>query len=167
MMNSSPGKRTQRGAITIFICMMMLIFMTMMVVTAFSMSSVNLQSVGNAQMREEAISAAQSVIEQVVASPFTDNPSTAVLVDFDVDINGDGNANFLVDLAEPICVRFTRANTNVSSSVTLPGMTAVDAWNTIWELQATATDVATGASVQVRQGVRKLLSEAEKNLVCS
>ena len=166
-MNAGSGSRGQRGAVTIFICMMMLIFITLMVVTAFSLSSVNLQSVGNAQVREEAIAAAQSVIEEVVASPFTDDPSTAIKIDFPVDINGDGVDDYFVDLLEPSCVRFTRANTSVASSVTLPGMTAVDAWNTIWELDATATDAATGARVRVRQGVRKLLSDTEKNLVCS
>ena len=166
-MNASPSMRTQGGAITIFICMIMLIFMTLMVIAGYSMSTVNLQSVGNAQVREEAIAAAQSVIEQVVASPFTDAPATAVLTDFPIDIDGDGTTDYLVDLIQPVCVRFTRANTSVASSVTLPGMTAVDAWNTIWELDATATDAATGARVQLRQGVRKLLSDTEKNLVCS
>lgn len=166
-MNSRSITGAQRGAITIFICMMMLVFMTLMVVAAFSMSTVNLQAVGNAQVRDEAISAAQNVIEQVVASPFTDDPSTAVLTDFPVDINGDDVDDYFVDVIQPVCVRFTRANTNVASSVTLPGMTAVDAWNTVWELNATATDAATGARVQIRQGVRKLLSDTEKNLVCS
>jgi len=158
---------TQRGAITIFICMMMLLFITLMVTTAFSISKVNLQSVGNVQVRDEAISAAQTVIEQVVGSPFTDDPPAAVLVDFPVDMNGDGVDDYLVNLVEPACVRATRANSATASSVTLPGMTSTDAWNTVWELDATATETASGASVRVRQGVRKLLSEAEKDLVCS
>lgn len=168
-MNYSQAIGAQRGAITIFISMMMLIFMTLMVVTAFSMSTVNLQSVGNAQVRDEAIAAAQSVIEAVVASPFTDNPAAAVLdaPGLGVDMNGDDVDDFLVILPEPICVRATRANTAVGVSVTLPGMAAVDAWNTIWELDATAIDAATGARVRVKQGVRKLLSDSEKNLRCS
>jgi hypothetical protein len=173
-MSTYSSVRTQGGAITIFICMMMLIFMTLMVVSAYSISTVNLQSVSNAQAREESIAAAQSVIEQVVASSFTDNPTVAALDDFPVDINNDGINDYWVDLAVPVCVRATRANTKTASSVTLPGMTAVDAWNTIWELDAiaVATDPDgvrgdTGARVRVRQGVRKLLSELEKDLVCS
>lgn len=166
-MNAAFSVRTQRGAITIFICMVMLIFMTLMVVTAFSISSVNLQAVGNAQVRDEAIAAAQNVIERVVASDFTDDPAAAALNDFGVDINGDEVDDYLVDLAEPVCVRFTRANTSVATSVTLPGMSAVDAWNTVWDLDAIATDAATGARVRVRQGVLKLLSDAEKNSLCS
>jgi hypothetical protein len=75
--------------------------------------------------------------------------------------------DYLVNLVEPLCVRATRANSAAASSVTLPGMTSTDAWNTVWELDATATETVSGASVRVRQGVRKLLSEAEKDLVCS
>ena len=172
-MKNISVKQTQRGAITIFICMVMLIFMTLMVITAFSMSSVNLQSVGNAQVRQEAVSAAQAVIEQVLATNFTANPTAAALDDFPVYIDGEdpaaptGPPDFVVDLIAPTCVRATRANTKTASSVTLPGMTAVDAWNTVWELDATAINTATGTSVRVRQGVRKLLSEVEKNLLCS
>ena len=166
MKNSSSRIAAQRGAITIFICMVILLFMTLMVVTAFSMSTVNLQSVGNAQTRNEAQSAAQSVIEQVVTSPFTDDPAGAVLNGFGVDMNGDGQADYLVDLLQPSCVRATQANVAVGVSVTLPGMSAVDAWNTVWELDATAIDPATGTRVRVKQGVRKLLSESQKNLRC-
>lgn len=166
-MKSGIAKHTQRGAITIFLSMMMLIFMTLMVITAYSLSSVSLQSVGNTQTRQEAVAAAQSILELVVASPFTDNPALAALDDEPVDINGDDVDDYFVDLAVPVCVRFTRANSAVGVSVYLPGMGAVDAWNTVWDLDATATDPATGTSVRVRQGVVKLLSDADKNLLCS
>jgi hypothetical protein len=169
-MNARPAISAQRGAITIFICMMMLIFMTMMVVTAFSMSSVNLQSVNNVQVRNEAIAAAQNVIERVIASPFTTDDEAladAALDDFGVDINGDGVFDYFVDLPQPVCVRFTRANTSVAASVQLPEMGAIDAWNTVWDLDAIATDVVTGARVRVRQGVLRLLSDAQKNSMCS
>jgi hypothetical protein len=166
-MNSGRAKHTQRGAITIFLSMMMLIFMTLMVITAYSLSSVSLQSVGNTQVRQEAVAAAQSILELVVASPFINDPANAVLVGEGVDINGDDVDDYFVDLAEPVCVRYTRANSAVGASVTLPGMSAVDAWNTVWDLDATATDPVTGASVRVRQGVVKLLTDDQKNLLCS
>jgi len=166
-MNCVRAKHAQRGAITIFLSMMMLIFMTLMVITAYSLSSVSLQSVGNTQVRQEAVAAAQSILELVVASPFTDNPTAAAFVGEGVDINGDEVDDYFVDLAVPVCVRFTRANSAVGASVTLPGMSAVDAWNTVWDLDATATDPVTGASVRVRQGVIKLLSDDDKNTLCS
>ena len=166
-MNTVYTSRRQRGVITIFICMVMLILITVLVTTAFSLSTMNLRAVGNAQVREEAIAAANLYIEQTVASPFTENPAAAAVTDFPIDINGDTVPDYLVDLAVPICVRSTRAIVNTSSSVTLPGMTAVGAWNTIWELNATATDTTTGARVQVLHGVRVLLSQIDKDARCA
>ena len=61
----------QRGVITIFISMMMLLLITVMVVTAYSLSTTNLRAVGNVQARDEAIASANYVIEQVVGSGFT------------------------------------------------------------------------------------------------
>jgi hypothetical protein len=45
-------------------------------------------------------------------------------------------------------------------------MTATSAWDTIWELDASATEATSGVSVNVLQGVRVLLNDVEKNLVC-
>ncbi len=163
----SPGH--QRGAITILIAMIMLIVITVMITTAFSLSTINLKAVGNAQVREEALAAAQVVIEQVVSSPFALDPNAAAVSGQPIDIyNGliDGD-EYLVDLAVPRCVRATRAAVTTSSSVTLPGMSAVSVYNTIWELDATATESTTGVRVQIIQGVRVLLSETEKNAVCN
>ena len=50
---------SQRGVITIFISMLMLILITVLVVTAYSLSTTNLRAVGNVQVREEALAAAQ------------------------------------------------------------------------------------------------------------
>ncbi|MBE9540363.1 MAG: hypothetical protein IMF06_14865 [Proteobacteria bacterium] len=163
----SPGR--QQGAITILIAMIMLVVITVMITTAFSLSTINLKAVGNAQVREEALAAAQIVIEQTVASPFALDPNAAAVTDLPIDIyNGpiDGD-EYLVTLATPLCVRATQAAVSTASSVTLPGMTSVSAYNTIWELDATATEGTTGAKVRVIQGVRILLSETERNAVCN
>jgi hypothetical protein len=79
----------QRGVITIFISMLMLILITVLVVTAYSLSTTNLRAVGNVQVREEALAAAQDYIEQVVASPFTDDPNDAAVSDVPIDVNAD------------------------------------------------------------------------------
>lgn len=167
-MTTSYSLERQRGAITILIAMIMLVVITVMVTTAFSLSTINLKAVGNAQVREEALAAAHIIIEQTVASPFALDPNAAAVLAQPVDIyNGaiDGD-EYLVDLAVPRCVRATQAALSTASSVTLPGMTSVSAYNTIWELDATATESTTGAKVQVIQGVRVLLSETERNAVC-
>ena len=158
----------QDGAITILIAMIMLVVITVMISTAFSLSTINLKAVGNAQVREEALAAAQIVIEQTVASPFVLDPNAAAVTARPIDIYGgaiDGD-EYLVDLAVPRCVRAIQAAVTTASSVTLPGMTSVSAYNTIWELDATATESTTGAKVRVIQGVRILLSQTELNAVC-
>jgi hypothetical protein len=57
-----------------------------------------------------------------------------------------------------------------SSLALPPTMTVASTWNTVWDIQATVlTDDGLnvgGASVVVRAGVRALLSEAQKNIVC-
>ena len=61
---------------------------------------------------------------------------------------------------------FKVADAAPPSSVTLPVM-ASSTWNTVWNLEATVTDPASGASVRVRSGVRVLLTESQKDAVCS
>jgi len=158
----------QQGAITILIAMIMLVVITVMITTAFSLSTINLKAVGNAQVRKEALAAAQIVIEQTVQSPFALDPNSAAVTGQPIDLyNGaiDGD-EYLVDLAVPRCVRATQAAVSTASSVTLPGMTSVSAYNTIWELDATATESTTGAKVRVIQGIRVLLSQTERDAVC-
>lgn len=156
----------QVGAVTIFVCMMMLLMITVLVLTSYSLSTMNLQSINNAQVREEAIAAANDVIERVVGFNFTANPS-AFADTYTVDINNDLTVDYQVELAEPVCVRATPVTVTSASSVTLPGMSSASGWNTVWELDATATQTVTGARVQVLHGVRVLLSTNEKNDVCA
>lgn len=160
---------SQNGVITLFICIVMLLLCTVMVVTAYSLSTMNLRAAGNVQMREEAIAAADLAIEDVIttglfeqASFYSTFPRT-----ISVDINNDDVDDYSVQLPVPVCVRAERASTTTTSSVTLPGMSATSAWNTVWELDATAQDVATGVRVQVLQGIRVLLSDVERNQVCA
>lgn len=161
-----PG--AERGLVTIGVAVIMLLLITLMVITAFSLSTTNLRAVGNVQARQEAVAAAHQVIEQVVledatlASYTSSKPTTTP-----VDINNDGTNDYDVLIQVPICVRATRANTVTSSSVTLPGFSAGDAWNTVWEITAVSTNASTGASVTVVHGIRYLMTEVEKNAVCA
>jgi Tfp pilus assembly protein PilX len=171
-MMAITSSTTQRGVITIFISMVMLILITLMVVTAYSLSTTNLRAVGNVQARDEAIASANYVIEQVVESGFTavgNDPNDAGLTDFPVHINNNDVSpeyEYLVDVAIPRCVRAYRANSVTVSSVTKPGMSASGAFNTIWELDAIATEAASGASVRVIHGIRILMDEVRKDQLC-
>ncbi len=156
--------RTQRGA-TLIIGLIMLVLITLIVVNAFTLSSTNLKSVGNMQVREEAIAAANLAIEHVIfGSSFTEVP---VAQSINVDINKDGINDYVVAIAAPTCVRALVAANAVQSDTELGAvMSAAVAWNTEWDINATVTDAASGASVRVRQGVRVLLSDDDKTNVC-
>lgn len=154
------------GATTIFVCMIMLILITVFILSSFSLSTMNLRVVNNVQTRGEAVAAANEVLERVISFDFTTNPA-GFAGNYPVDINADLVDEYQVELQTPACVRATPVNVTSASSVTLPGLTVTAAWNTVWELDATATEAASGVSVRVRKGVRVLLSDTEKSAVCA
>lgn len=160
------SSRAQRGAVTIFVAMIMLLMITVLVLAAYTLSTMNLQAAGNAQVRQEAIAAANQVIERVIDSSFTNNPAAAANAPYGVDFDGDTLDDYTVTLQVPDCVRATELAIPLGYSVTLGGLTVGSAWLTIWELDARATEATTGASVRVLHGVRVLLSDAEKTAVC-
>jgi len=120
-MTFASSHRNQRG-VTLVIGLIMLVLLTLIVTTAFSLSTTNLRSVGNMQIRDEAIAAANLAIEMEVGSPFTNAP--AAVNDRPVDIDNDGTTDYLVDIAQPQCIRAYQAIIDSASSETLPGMSA-------------------------------------------
>ena len=167
-MNSAAFPHAQRGA-TLVVGLIMLVLITLMVTSAFMLSSINLKSVGNMQFRDEAVAAANKAIEQVLGSPFTAAPTEE---EINVDIDNDGNIDYVVAIDTPTCIRASQ----VGGSAVLPGTgssvtlglppSAPPSFNTVWDIDATVTSVGTEAFVRVRQGVRVLLSQVQKNSVC-
>jgi hypothetical protein len=105
-------------------------------------------------------------IEQVLGSPFTNNPAAAA-EPIGVDIDNDDVTDYVVNISEPECIRATVASPSAPSSLSLgAGMSAASSWNTIWDVVADVNSVTTGATVQIRQGVRVLLTQSQKNAVC-
>jgi Tfp pilus assembly protein PilX len=153
---------TQRGA-TLIVALIMLLLFTLMITSAFSLSGTNLKAVGNMQMREDALAAANAAIEQIISSSFTTAPAAQ---DIDMDLNGDGTTDYIVSIAEPACIRDTVASPAALSSASLAAMSSASTWNTVWSLDATVSDPASGALVRIRSGVRVLLTQAQKNAVC-
>jgi hypothetical protein len=160
---SCGGRPAQRGA-TLIIGLIMIVLITLVVLTAFTLSSTNLKSVGNMQVRDEATAAANLAMEQVIGTDFTTSLAGNTL---GVDINKDGVDDYSVVIAPPACIRATQASPAAPSDVELgAAMSAGSTWNTDWDLDAQVTDAASGAKVHVRQGVRVLLSQAQKEVSC-
>ena len=162
-MNTHASFQTQRGA-TLAVALIMLLMLTLMISGTISLTSSNSVAVNNMQVREEAIASANAVLEQIISSNFTAAPAAQ---DLTIDINNDNTPDYTVSIAQPVCMRATQASTAALSSASLAAMSSQGSWNTLWELTATVNDVVTGASATVRAGVRVLLSQAEKNAVCS
>jgi hypothetical protein len=157
----------QRGA-TLVVGLIMLVLITVMVTSAFTLSTTNLQSVGNMQFRDEAVAAANKATEQVLSSPFTSAPAAQAI---NVDLNNDGTTDYEVVFDPPTCVGDSELPISgaAPSSVTLPASFTVAGstyYQTIWDLSAHVTDDVSGASVHVHQGMRVLLTQAQYNAVC-
>jgi Tfp pilus assembly protein PilX len=164
-MNITITSRSRQRGVTLFVSLVLLVLITLMVTTAFTLSNTNLKSVGNMQTRNEAISAANKAIEQVISSSFTTTPAAEVI---NVDINNDSTTDYIVSIATPVCIRSSIDAPSNLSSVTLPiTMTSSSSWNTLWEIEAVVNDALTGAKTTVRSGTRVLLTQAQKNAVCS
>jgi hypothetical protein len=169
-MKPKPSSISQRG-VTLIAGLIMLVVITLMVISAFTLSVSNLQSVGNMQFRNEAISAANKAIELKIGS-LCPSPCAVAPVGEEilVDINNDSTNDYTVTIATPACIQRLPVAGDIGvgagCSYSLPCPPTFNAYNTVWDIDATATDNRSGASVQVRQGVRMLLTQAQCNAVC-
>lgn len=157
------NKNRQKG-VTMFVCLVILILMTLISISTFTVGTSNLKAVANMQYRDEAVAAGNKAIEQVISGPFTDNPAAQTLY---LDINSNGTNDYVINVAKPICTEASVETASVKSSATLStNMTTMAFWDTVWEIDAVVNDAATGAKIDVRSGVRVELTQTQKNLVC-
>lgn len=156
----SATRRTQQGA-TLIVGLIMLVLLTLVVTSAFMLSSGNLKSVGNMQFRNEAIAAANVAIEQIISSDFTTLPASSIIP---VDIDQDGTNDYTVNIMTPVCVQAVSISTSIAtlSGVTSGVPSTID-YNTVWDIEARITSASNtaGAKVTIWQGVRKRLTETQ------
>ena len=163
-MNMPTSRHAQRG-VTLIVGLIMLMLITVLVTTAFTLSNTSLKAVGNMQAKDEAIAAANVAVEQLLSSAFTAAPAAETI---NVDINNDGNNDYVVSIARPVCIRASIDTAGAVSSVTLgTAMSAESSWNTMWDIEAVVNNANTGAKTTVNAGVRVLLTRTEKNTVCT
>jgi hypothetical protein len=157
--------RSERGA-ALVVGLIMLVLITVMLIAALNLGTANFRSVSNMQFREEAIAASNRAIEVVIGSDFTNPP---IAQDIDVDADNDGTVDYVVNVAAPVCVQATVAEEFAKSEKDLgPGLSAASTWNTVWDIEASVDPDgnAGGAAVVVHAGVRKLLTQVERDARC-
>jgi Tfp pilus assembly protein PilX len=169
--------RRQQG-MTLVMALIMLVLLTVLALTSFSLGNSNLQVVSNMQQREQAIAAANQVIEETISSPrFFSTPEAALTNPCGapnqrcVDTDGDGKDDVKVALSpQPSCVKAQSiknsdldladaedAGCSVGSNQNFGVAGATngnsECANSVWDVTAVATDMTTQASVKVTQGV--------------
>ncbi|MDP1527391.1 MAG: hypothetical protein Q8M20_16415 [Rhodocyclaceae bacterium] len=176
----------QRGA-TLVIGLIMLVMMTLLGVSAFNMSTSYFRVISNMQFQAEATVAAQAAVNEIVSkgSYFTD-PSTAP-TSSQIDINGDGNPDYTVTLAQPCllsAVAITVSELSPANADDLKCLgtavgknTGIMGQNTgaapsecarvSWRVTATVNDSFTRAKTEVTEGVAvrmdRSIADAYKN----
>jgi len=138
----------QRG-MTLVVGLIMLLVITLFVVSAVRLSTANLRTVGNMQARNEASAASQRAIEDLLSSTAAFTAPGSVTSPVTVNVN---RTDYSVALATPVCVKTTPVTGNSYDN------TGLALQDTYWDVQATATNAGSGASVTTHQGVRVRLS---------
>lgn len=131
--------RQQRG-VSLVLSLVMLVVITLLVVSAVRMSNTNLKSVGNMQVKNEAMAVAQQAIENQVMSSVSNFYTP---VDQAISING-----YTGTISAPVCLKMVPVS---GYSVEFAASAPKD---TYWDIRAIVTDTRTGASVTVHQGVK-------------
>jgi hypothetical protein len=154
--------RARQQGVVLIIALIMLVIISLVVATAFTLGSSNLKSVGNVQARSEAVAAANSAIETVITGSFLGalNSTTNVAI----DMNKDGVAEYNVAVAIPLCpgrVTLVAHSTPSGFETTFGASSAAGDYMTEWELTATVTDAVTGAQAVVREGIRLPIGETQ------
>ena len=171
----------ERGA-TLIVSLIMLLLITLLAVSSFVLGKGNLQIVGNMQQRNQAFSAAQGAVAAVISSTqFTATPGNAIPANAVpaycagganttcAAVNGSNNpdinvtVNPLCDSIQPIPVTqldYTNPNDagcliGASQDFGVVGASNNNSMcsNSVWDIQASATDAMSGANYVVDQGV--------------
>ena len=154
-MNSFSPIKGQRGVVLV-VALVMLTMVTLVALSSFNLTKVNLQIAQNFEMHAQTKSVAQSAIDDVI-SDYSQAP-VAVLKQYDID--GDKVPDIRVEVTSA-CLSVRRLNTNYIDSIRdrvfiisddSGGATTL-LEEVVWDIKAVATDVSTGASSVIRQGV--------------
>lgn len=163
-----PSLPPHQSGATLVVGLIMLVLITLLVVSALSLSTTNLMAVGNMQYRNEAIAAANQAIGDWVSAPGISTSTTTLGASASVvDI---GPASYSVTVT-PSCISVSNASASSVSSLSLgSGMSASGSWNTVWDLDTPVTEAGTffptGVVVEIHHGVRFLLTQSQACTVC-
>lgn len=182
-----PQASRQQSGITLVTSLIFLVLISLFAITTFNLSSGNFRIVGNMEVRQESMSAAQVAVEQTISSnQFATNPDGVAESPVNVDIDGDGTTDYVAAMTpKPSCTRARYIKqteldaskrsdkgcltTSLQGNIGLDSADAVakagnsECTETQWNIRAEVADPRTNAKVAINQGagVRVLNAEAE------
>jgi hypothetical protein len=159
-MNTTKWK--QSGSV-LLVALVMITLLTLLVLSAINSGTVNLRIAGNMQAQDGARAVAQQAIEKFISdyknfctnsppAPCT-KPVPGGIAATGYDIDNDGTAEFSVTVSPPVCIQSAHQVPGRSEDCKNGYKAGISCWDTLWQVQATATDSKSGASQTVIQGV--------------
>lgn len=171
--------RRQEQGLTLVMALILLVVLTLLALTSVNVGNGSLQTVSNMQQRQQAIAAVNQVLEETISSDkFYKTPDTALASPCNgnqnercVDVDGDGKEDVHVTLTKPSCAKVQiiknieldpdsadDASCINDANMTNTGSQGADLSSskcayTVWNVNAVATDLATGATTTATQGV--------------
>ncbi|MBF0444369.1 MAG: hypothetical protein HQL68_02175 [Magnetococcales bacterium] len=130
----------ETGAVTLLVSLMMLLIMTMLVLSAINVNTINFRIAGNMQAQKMVESAAQQGLEDVMSQSSSFSNSTTA--DRTITV-GDYSANVLASQ----CI----GNQVMSGFSAVWGLSPEE---NVWEVVAEVSDPLTGANITIHQGVK-------------
>jgi Tfp pilus assembly protein PilX len=138
-------KHKQHGVVLV-VALIMLVVLTLLVVASVKLSTTNLKIVGN----EQAIRAMEAAAQQAIETTIQNINFSAPVVTTPVAINTGTTNAASVAIAVPECQGSVSVAGNSIAIGALPG----GVQTTYWDVQASVTDPATGAKVEIHQGIK-------------
>jgi hypothetical protein len=186
----TPIPMHQRG-MALIVGLILLAVMTLMVIASFNIGRTSLDIVGNMQQRAEAIAAANSLIQEALSTTrMFQTPNNVILDGCNgpntacVDSNQDGKTDIEVALIPvPFCVQSQTLPNAVldlndpdaaacaTGAAQVFGIEGIRTGNSlcadsVWEINAQATDVVTGTEIVVTMGAGVRVSTDDIGLTC-
>lgn len=169
--------RRQRG-VAVFFALIFMGLLTLLAVSAFNMSSVNLKVVTNVQARQEATVAADQAAQQVISnSTFALSAVQPYTTSIDVDINKDTLADYTASVvASCLTYRsYPSAGQILDPTDTCAGSPTVGAFchQTQWDVRSRTLPASAGSyrgnagtDVTIHQGVSMVMSLDNAVVAC-
>jgi Tfp pilus assembly protein PilX len=165
---SFRGPARQRGT-ALFFALIVLGLMTLIGLSAFNTSSVNLKVLTNVQARQEATAAADQAAQGVISTTTFINATPPYTTSVDVNVNNDSNADYHADVVATCSTyrAYPAAGQVLDATDPCVGSATLGAFcnQTHWDVRSRVTPASAGAyrgnvgtDVTIHQGVSVLMT---------